>query len=139
MVQREPWHDDPVTGVGAPGEGGQPAPPAGRTDREKVRALPGVGDTEPEIRQNLHPAGPHQVAACLVAREGRLVDERDPGTGPGEHQRGDAAGRPGADHHRIEARAHRASTIASATAPVAQTRNHGARSTGASSTGRCWA
>ena len=93
---------------------GSRAPPAGRADRKQVRALPRVRDTQPEIRQNLHPAGPHQVPACLVAREGRLIGERHPGTGPGQHQRGDAAGRPGTDHHRIEARAHRASTIASA-------------------------
>jgi hypothetical protein len=99
-----------VTGVGAPGEGGQPAPPTGRADREQVRALAGVGDTQPEIRQNLHAAGPHQVAARLIARERRLVRQCHPRTGPGQHQRGDAAGRSGADHHHIEPAAHVAST-----------------------------
>ncbi|HEV2256928.1 MAG TPA: hypothetical protein VGS06_27670 [Streptosporangiaceae bacterium] len=99
-----------MTGVGAPGEGRQPAPPAGRADREQVRASAGVGDTQPEIRQNLHAAGPYQVSARLIAREGRLVRQRHPRAGPGQHQRGDAAGRPGADHHHIEPAAHLAST-----------------------------
>ena len=77
--------------------------------------MPGVGDTQAEIGQNLYPAGSHQVPARLVAREGRLVGERHPRAGPGQHQRGDAAGRPGADHHRIEAAAHRAATITNTT------------------------
>jgi hypothetical protein len=118
VVEREPRHDDPVTGVGAPGEGRQPGAPTGRADREQVRALPGVGDAQPQIRQYLHPPRPHQVSARLIAREGRLVGERHPRAGPGQHQRGDAAGRPGTDHHRIETAAHRAAAIAAATRPA---------------------
>ena len=124
VVQREPRHDDPVTGVGAPGEGRQPAPPAGRADHEKVRALPGVGDTQPQIRQDLYSPGPHQVPACLVTREGRLVGQRHPRTGPGQHQRGDAAGRPGADHHHIEATAHRAERSMTSTTAILHRDGH---------------
>jgi hypothetical protein len=41
------------------------------------------------------------VAAALVARERRLVDERDVPAGPGEHDRRRAAGRAAADHEDV--------------------------------------
>ena len=113
--------------------------PAGRADRQQVTALPGVGDTQPEIGQHLHPAGPHKVPAGLVTRKGGLVGQRHPRTRPGKHQRGDAASRTGADHHRVEAGAHRASTIARAKAPVPPIRNHSSRPTGAGDLVQRWA
>ena len=83
--------------------------------------MAGVGHGQPEVREHLHAPRPDQVAAGLVPGEGRLVGQGDPGPAACQYQGGDAARRPGADHHRVVA-GHRASTMASATALVAQTK-----------------
>src|SRR5262249_14788241 len=80
---------------------------------------------------------PHEVAARLIGGEGGLVDERDAGPAAREYQGGDAARRARPHHNRVETSSdHRASTIATATAPVAQTKNRSARSIGASRSAR---
>ncbi len=123
VVERRPGDHDPVSRVAAPGEGRQPAPPPGGADREQVGTLARVRHGHPQVGKHLHAPRPDQVAAGLVPGEGRLVGQGDPGTAAGQHQGGDAARWPGADHHGVVAwPAHRASTMASATALVAQTK-----------------
>ena len=52
---------------------------------------------ETELLEDPQGARRQPVAAALVARERRLVDERDVATGAGEHDGGGRAGRPAAD------------------------------------------
>ena len=83
-----------------------------------------VGDSDAQVREHLHAPRPDQVAARLVSREGRLVGQCYPRPTAGEDQGGHAARWARADHNSVKrgtARtgAHRASTIASATALVA--------------------
>ena len=102
---------------------GSLAAAAGRADREQVGAVADVRHGQPEVGKHLHAPRPDQVAAGLVPGEGRLVGQGDPGAAAGEHQGGDAARGPGADHHGVvPGPAHRASTMATATALVAQTK-----------------
>ena len=127
VVQRDPRHHHAVPRVAAAGKRGQPGPVPGRAHRQQVRALPGVRHRHAEVVEQPDAARPDQVAARLVAREGGLVHQRHPGPAAGQHQRGDAAGRPGARHHHVEAPGrrrlaarHRATTTATASVPVAQ-------------------
>ena len=48
-------------------------------------------------RQQRHRARVHRVAAQLVARERRAIEDRHANAGAREHERGDGAGRPAAD------------------------------------------
>jgi hypothetical protein len=80
-----------------------------------------IGHADPKLLKNPHAARADQVAARLVTGEGGLVDECDPGTGPGQHQGGDAASWASADNDRVPmAAVHRASTSATASVGVAQ-------------------
>ena len=80
-----------------------------------------IGHTDTKFLKDPHTARADQVAARFVAGKGGLVNERDPGAGPGEHERGDAAPRASAYHDRIPmADVHRASTSATASVGVAQ-------------------
>ena len=62
---------------------------------------PTSGTVSPSSVSTCTPARPDQVAAGLVPREGGLVGQGDPGAAAGQHQRGDAARGPGADHHGV--------------------------------------
>lgn len=80
-----------------------------------------IGHTDTKFLKDAHAARADQVTAGFVAGKGGLVNERDPGAGPGEHERGDAASRASAHDDRIPMRrTHRASTSATASVGVAQ-------------------
>src|SRR5262249_40290797 len=99
-----PRHPPPRTAVPPPRKAGElPAPP-GRAARQQIAPLARVGNADAQLRQHLHAARPDQVAARLVAGKGGLVGQRDAGAAAGEHQRGDAAGRPRSHHHRVKGR-----------------------------------
>src|SRR5262249_21372597 len=138
VIEDEPRHHHPVTGVGPPGEGREPAGPPSWADGEQIGPLARVGNVDAQFREQLHATPAPQAAARLAPGEGGLVGDRAPRPGAGQHQGGDAAGRARPHHHRVEGLlAHRAaSAIASATAPVAQTKNRSPRSSGASRSAR---
>ena len=58
----------------------------------------------PQLGQHLESPGADDVAARLVTRKGRLVDQGDPGTATGQHQRRHAAGRTSAHDDDVKAR-----------------------------------
>ena len=92
-----------MVGVGTTGEARQPYPSAGRADDDHVADRDRAGHDQVEIGEELHAAWPDEVTASFVARERGLVDEGDAGATAREHQRGDTAGRPGADNQGVEA------------------------------------
>ena len=73
-------HDHSVVGIGAPGPGGEHDPAAPWTDDEHLADPPLARSLQAEVMEEGDAAWPDQVAAGLVARERRLVDQRH--TGP---------------------------------------------------------
>ena len=108
-VERRAGHRRGVPGVGETLEAWQADPTAGRPDHVHVADVEGDGQPDAEFAQQLQAPGTDEVAAGLVAGEGRLVEKGHLRPTPGEHQGGDAAGGTGAHDQCVEAgRAHAA-------------------------------
>src|SRR5439155_12984415 len=103
VVEPGPRQGEAVAGVGLALPARKVDPPAGGADHDHVVDPLGAGDLDAQLVEDLHPAGTDEVAARLVAGERGLVDEGDARPAPGQDEGGDAPGRPGPDHHRVEA------------------------------------
>ena len=101
-VEAGAGHGQAVARVRGAGEAGKPHATARWPDDDHVPHPLRAGHRDPELGEDLHPAGPDQVPARLVAREARSVDQRHTGTGPGQHEGSDAAGRSRPDHQHVE-------------------------------------
>ena len=102
-VEAHPGDGDCVAGIGAALPSGEHHASPGGTDHDHVAHLLApvrMGDTE--RRHQRQSARSDEITARLVSRKRGSVDKCYPGASTGQHQRSDAAGRPGTDHRNIE-------------------------------------
>ncbi len=81
-VEHRPRDRSAMSGVGKPIRRRELHPATARTDDEHVADVTPDRRSQPEIAQHLEAPGPDHVAARLVTREGRFVDQRDPSLRP---------------------------------------------------------
>ena len=83
---------------------GELHPSTGRTDDEHVAYVAARRRGQPEIGEELQASRADHIAARLVARERRFVDQCHPYPAPSQYQGSDAAGWAAPDNENVKAR-----------------------------------
>jgi hypothetical protein len=111
LVELSAWERHGVVGVGVAREAGPCDASRGRAHHDHVAHGHCSLEIDSEIREKLDAARSDEISARFVARELRLVDDRNPRAAPRQHGRSDAPAWPRADDQRVEAaRVHRVSS-----------------------------